>query len=270
MSQSRLFSVLRRKAGVLDMMIPNRPGVNGFILKSAPNWDGSFTALSGFPAFISCEGGWIDADLRGAAHVIQGGDHTRVIFKPSNHGLSDTGPLWLQVACTRAGVEQTNGTDGPGAPTILFGVNDAPNAMQTIAGTTATLASLALSQQIDFQRSMENVRIRNNGTNDMSVAFNPEGPESTIKGNGGEFVGYSGTVSSLFVRTTTGTSAFTVTCTVAVPRLGEGWVRWHVPCQLPVPHGTLSAVHCWGPFPNGTGFGWCSRWHQLPVPAAGE
>lgn len=220
MSQSRLFSVLRHKPGIVDMIIPNRPNVDGFIIKSAANWDGSFTALSGFPAKISPESGWIDADLRGGAHVGMGGDHTRVIFKPSNHGLSDTGPLWLQVACTVGGVEQTlPGTNGPGAPTLILGVNDAPTAMQAIAGTTRTLASLALADQIDFPRLVENVRIVNNGTNDISIAFNPEGPEVTIKGNGGELTGFHGTVSSIFVRTGTGTSAFTATFTIANPRL---------------------------------------------------
>jgi len=211
---ARLFSVPRRKAGMVDLITPIRSDVEGYRLKAASNFDGSFTTLLTAPVY-----GYVDPEVAGSQHTSYGGENVRIIFKPSKYGLSDTGALWLKLYFIIGGVEQTTAPNAPSAATLLSPIGGLPTTMQGIQGATTVQSSVANSQQIDFPRLVENVHIRNLSTGaDLFVAFDAEGPEVQVKPQTQDLQGFMGTVSSIWVRSTSASAPFSMTFTYANPR----------------------------------------------------
>lgn len=212
---ARFFSVPRRKPGMVDLITPIRSGVDGYRIKSATNFDQAFTTVVTAPVH-----GYVDPEVAGNQHTSYGGDNVRIIFKPSKYSLTDTGALWLQVAFVIGGVEASAGPNAPSAPTLLSPLAGLPTAMQVIAGVAPVAGSIATSQQVDFPRLVENLHIRNNGGGELFVAFDAEGPEFHIPAgvSSSEMVGWSGTVSSMWVRATGSTAALSASFTFANPR----------------------------------------------------
>lgn len=210
---ARLFSVPRRKAGLVDFITPIRQGVDGYRIKAATNFDQSFTAIITAP-----NTGYVDPAVAGNQHTSYGGDNVRIIFKPSTYSLSDTGVLWLQLAFVIGVTEQTTGPNAPSAATLLSPISGTPTGMQVLQGVAAVQTTIAGSQQIDLPRLVENVHIRNLSANPLFVAFDAEGPEIQVNTASQDLQGFYGTVSSIWVRSTGGTAAFSMSFTYANPR----------------------------------------------------
>jgi hypothetical protein len=211
----RVFSVLRRKSGFVDMSVPVIAGVDGYRIKASTNWDGSFTTVLTSPST-----GFIDSELRSTVvpTVDANPNAMRILFKPSKYSLSDNGVLWLQLVFVIGGTEQNAASaTPPSAVTMLSPVNLPYNAMQAIYGSAPNQGTLANATQIDLPRQMDNVNIANTGGADLFVAFDSEGPEFVVK-SGTDTGSVYGTVSSLYVRGSGATVPFRMTFVNANPR----------------------------------------------------
>lgn len=214
---ARLFSILRRKPGLIDLIIPRRPdseGVAQYRLKTDTDPVGSYgtTVITVGPS------GWIDPVVQGPQHVIQPGNNVRIIFKPSTLSLSDTGAFWMKVVFVDGvGAEMTS--PAPGAGTLIL----LPPTIPFMTGFNATApdgSDLAHSVQVDLPRGMENFKIRNleaAGGKSLYVATQDEGPEFVVP-PGQESMSFYGLVSSFWVRGSGGTAAFSTQFVYANPR----------------------------------------------------
>lgn len=207
---ARLFSILRRKAGLVDLITPFQgpsTGVVQYRLKTDTNPFGSFsTTVMTVPRT-----GFIDKDVAGAHNVIQPGDNVRIIFKPSNFGLSDTAAFYLKlVFIDGANAEMV--TPAPSAGTLVLPPFTGP----VQSGFTATAP--ASVTQVDLPRAMENVRVLNlESSNGLAVSFQDGGPEITVPA-GKELSGFYGTASSIWAHGVGGTAQFSISFTYASPR----------------------------------------------------
>jgi len=206
---ARQFSILRRKPGLVDFVTPIRPsseGVAAYRLKMDTTPVGAFsTAVMTVPP-----SGFVDPSVAGPQHVIQPGNNVRVVFKPSNYGLSDTAAFWLKlVYINAANGEMSN--PAPSAGTLILPPFEGP--MQS--GFSAVAPSS--STRIDLP-TVSNFRIRNTeSARDLQVSFQEGGPTVTIPA-ASESSGFFGTVSSIWVNGSGGTANFSAQFTYAFPR----------------------------------------------------
>lgn len=209
----RRFSVLRRRTGLIDMIVPFRPSseaVAQYRLKTDVNPGGAFSTT----CFTCGPQGFVDPTVAGPQHVIQPGNNVRMIFNPANYGLSDAA-VWVKVVYIAAnGSEMTD--PAPGAATLLLPPNAGPNQF----GFTATApngAAFANALQLDLPR-VENFRLINQeAAQAMRLAFDGGGPEMTIDSKG-ETSGLVGGVTSIYVRGAGGPAAFTCSFSPSFPR----------------------------------------------------
>jgi hypothetical protein len=213
----RLFSILRRKPGLIDLITPIQPptsGVVGYRLKTDTAVNGSFSTT----ILESTLYGFTDPSVAGPQNVIQPGEHVRIIFRPQDHSLTD-GAFWLKLVYVDSGnAEMTS--PAPSAVTLVL-PPFVGNEQSGFNGTAPSGATIANSLRIDLPRQMSNFRIRNLSTTILLyVAFQEEGPEIIVPGQSvsQESVGFDGLVSSIWVRGASGTAAFSVQCTYANPR----------------------------------------------------
>lgn len=212
----RVFSVLRRKPGFVDVLVPLVSGVDGYRIKAATNWDAaSATVVTSGPY------GYVDPELRDtvASTPDNRADAIRIVFKPSKYSLSDTGPLWLQLAYVIGGVEQNAASATPPSAITLVGPTSAPyNAMQVFTGNAPNGAAFANALQIDLPRQVDNLKVSNtDDTTGLYVAFQEEGPEVPVSA-GKEISSIYGTISSLWVRGSGASVPIVVTFSYANPR----------------------------------------------------
>lgn len=137
-------------------------------------------------------------------------------------GINDSVPFWLQVSRIQGGSPILTS-----APTLIL--PDYANkgiGIVTIAGNAPSATGSADALQIDFPSLMQNLQITNNdGTNNLYVSTEQNGPEATIGPKLG-FYGYSmiyASQSSIWVRGGTSggsgaTVSFSATMTLSFPR----------------------------------------------------
>jgi len=205
---ARLFSILRRKPGIIDLITPLKPlssGVAGYRLKTDTNPFGSFSTT----VISTGRTGFVDSAVAGPHNVIQPGENVRVIIKPSNYGLSDTDYFWLKLVY----LDESNAElPSPGAATLVLPTYVGP------AMTGFTASAITSVTQIDLPRAMSNFRVLNlDTTNALGLILQEGGPEITIPA-GKDISGFDGTVSSIWVRGIVGTVQFSASFTYAFPR----------------------------------------------------
>jgi len=217
MSSPRLFSILRRKPGLIDFITPIRnqtEGVEAYRLFTDTDPGGAFaTVVTTVPRT-----GLVDPAVQGPQHVIQPGENVRIIFKPSTFSLPDSGFFWLKLGYVDGGGVNML-VPAPSAATLVLPPFTGPM-QQGFTATAPSGVALANSLQIDLPRSMESLRIRNTeavGGTVLWVAFDPGGPEIKVVPQQ-ETVAWLGLVSSIFVRGAAGTAAFTATFSPAFPK----------------------------------------------------
>lgn len=224
---ARLFSVIRRRPNYVDVVTPFTLGSDGYRLKWASNFDGSFTSFLTAPntGFVdpSINPNIIDAQPMGGI-ASNGGRHVRIIFNPATFSIPDASSFWLVFVQTVAGVEQT-----PSAPTLIL--PDSANhgvGMVTIKGNAPNVANSGLSLQIDLPRLMESFHIHNEssisanpptGGSNLFVSTEAGGAETAVPPDSTEqFSQLRGTQGSLWVRGGGAIVAFSARFTLAFPR----------------------------------------------------
>lgn len=207
---ARLFSILRHKPGLVDLVTQLKAestGVASYRLKTDTVPTGAFaTTVITVP-----RNGYLDPSLASTHSVIQPGNNVRMVFKPSNFGLTDTGFFWIKlVYVDGAGAEMSN--PAPSAPTLVL----PPYSGQAPSGFSATAPTTAL--QIDLPMLMNNFRVLNSdGSNGLGVTFQEGGSEFVVPA-GKEFLNYDGVAGSIWVRGVGGATPFSVSFSYANPR----------------------------------------------------
>jgi hypothetical protein len=211
---ARIFSILRRRPGIIDFITPIQPpssGVVGYRLKTDASQDPS----GAFATTIMTKNlyGYEDPDVRGMS-PIQPGEHVRIVFKPQNFSLTDAA-FWLKLVFVNASNAEM-GTPAPSAPTLVLPPFDGP--VQTGFNSTAPSGTdITQSLRIDLPRAMDNFRLRTIGSPSIYLAFQEGGPEIIVPTTQ-EGIGFDGLVTSFWVRGSGGSSAFSATFRYANPR----------------------------------------------------
>ena len=212
---TRLFSILRRKSDIIDFITPLQPdsaGVVGYSLRTNlsfdPNDAFSTTILT------STQYGFEDPSTKGK-NVIQPGNNVRIVFDPTNYGLTDA-YFWLKlVFMDSISPAHDLTTPAPSAATLVLPPY-VGNEQAGFSGTAPAGTDISESLRIDLPRVMDNVRIRNLGaavgggfssgsfdsvssTPIIYVAYQEFGPEIAVP-PGIESIGFCGLVSSIWIR----------------------------------------------------------------------
>jgi len=179
---NRDFTVARRRANLVDILTPKRPGIQGYRLKAQLNFDGVFaTLLTG-----DIGTGFLDPaiDTR-VLQAIPARDRVRIVFDPDTFSggpwsLVDTNHFWLQFfPVDFAGVEGTGG-----ARTLIIPDDEMrAQGRVIIAGTAPLGATIANSLRLDLPFRMRNIYVRNNdavGGDLLYVATTEGGPERPV------------------------------------------------------------------------------------------
>jgi hypothetical protein len=163
--------------------------------------------------------GLVDPAVAGPQNPIQPGKTVQVLMKPSNYGLPDSAFFWLKLVYVNSS-DADMSSPAPSAATLVL----PPYVGNEQAGFNATAptgTSIADSLRIDLPRQMSNFRVRNLSTTiPLYVAFQEGGPEIVVPGqvSSQESIGFDGIVSSVWVRGSGGTAAFSAQFTYANPR----------------------------------------------------
>jgi hypothetical protein len=205
MAASRLFSVLTRRANLIDIMTPFYPGATGYRVQVAPNFDATFqTAFTAAPIQ-----GWIDKTIdRRLLTSIPNRDLVRMVWDPANYSalsILDGAQIWVKVAAMNGG-----STIVETPPSLILPVYDRVGKPQIIiAGLAPTAATSALALQLDLPMGFRNIQIFNKGANVLSISTFPGGgPEVDLAAaSSGDFTLFGGSQDCLRVRGNTAFSA---------------------------------------------------------------
>ena len=215
----RLFSILRRKPGFIHFVTPLVDFASTGVVKYRLYTDSDPSFASPTVVTTVTNTGLVDPSVAGPQNPIQSGNNVQILIKPSNYGLPDSEFFWLKLVY----VDSSNvdmASPAPSAATLVL----PPFVGNEQAGFNATApngADLAHALRIDLPRQMSNFRIRNLSTTvNMYVAFQEGGPEIIVPGQASsqESVGFDGLVSSIWVRGSGATAAFSSQFTYANPR----------------------------------------------------
>lgn len=208
---NRDFSILRRRANIIDLVTPIRPGVDGYRFDAASNFDQTYTTL-----FTTTVGGHIDPVLNTPANVTQPlTNKIRIIFDPSNYSLDDSKTFWMRFVPVTGG---TPGTPGTGVMVLPDGGG---RGMIILAGATPVGATITSSLTLGLPGLVEDLRIVNtDSTNPMFVASDESDAEYRLDPitSATPIVAFRGAISTLRVRSTSAAVQFSATCTLAFPR----------------------------------------------------
>jgi hypothetical protein len=219
----REFTVLQRRANMIDIATPKRVGVQGYRLKAALNFDLAFQTL--LTADISS--GYLDntalrnGNIRREYLSLSSGSRVRIVFDPATfsgapHNLADENHIWLQFFP----VDFSGAEGAGGARTLIL----PPDEMMSdgrviISGDAPTGASVVNSRRLDMPLRMGDVYVRNNeasGGTDLYIATAEGGPERPVAPQE-EARFTEGATGTLLVRGGGGTANFTATMTHYLP-----------------------------------------------------
>ncbi len=214
---SRIFSCIRRRPALVDIIAPLSNGIDTYRLKWAANFDSAvWTTIIDAPVL-----GFVDPaiDIR-TLEVHQTSRMARIVFDPATYSIPDGSAFWLKLVHVAGGAE---GTSSP--PTLLL-PDDAHHGLGGVIlkGTAPLAADVSGSLQIDLPRVMSDIRFTNleaSGGTVLYVATEANGAEQGVPpaADAGQItLTLNGTESSLLVRGAGGTVAFSAACTAAFPR----------------------------------------------------
>jgi hypothetical protein len=213
---NRTLSCIRRRPNLVDLLTPIVAGVAGYRIKSANNFDGSYTEL-----FTCTNVGFLDANVDGRkVELQQTSGRVRMVFDPATYAaphtaaLVDTNHIWLELWH----VDSVGAETQISAPTLLL-PDAAYHGYKTVVihGAAPSGATIANSLQLDLPRLMTNLVVHNEeGTNPLFVAFEGSGGEVKLAANAlPQHVAQNSPFSSLWVRGSGGTATFSASFTQA-------------------------------------------------------
>jgi hypothetical protein len=210
----RLFSVVRRRKNLVDMIMPKQSGVVGYRVQGATNFDATFQTM--FTAPISS--GYVGEGINTAVLNSIPGDYIRAVFDPDKFsalGLADNQHMWLRFV--PVDVAGTPGT--PGAASLVLTADDHAYGRVTISGGAPNEVSVADSQELHLPLGMKNFVFLNQeapGGNSLFLAFEPGGPEVEIVA-GERYDAWEGQQAVILVRGDGGVVNFSANFTFAFP-----------------------------------------------------
>jgi len=213
----RDFSVIRRRAGIVDMLTPKRANVQGYRIQAATNFDSSFTTL--FTAPISS--GYLDPTINPVVlSAVNNRDQIRMVFNPNTFtgtaGITDTLNFWLRFVP----VDFSGSAGTAGNPCLVLTDSDHYGSTRVlIAGTAPSGAAVANSLQIDLPFTTQDLYIKNENAsagNALFVADMAGGAEQQVSAQE-TLTMFHGPVDTLLVRGSGGTAKFSASFTNYLP-----------------------------------------------------
>lgn len=208
---TRLFSIIRRKPGLVDFVTPLVAGQDGYRLKAASNFDGSFTTL-----LTATNTGYVDPSVDLRQQTVQPGNNiVRMLINPTTFSITDTAPFWLQY------VPVVGGSEGTPSGLLLVLPPTYGTSILAISGNAPNGANQAASLRLDLPRLITDLRIHNeHASADLVVAFDAGGPEIKLQAPSKEpqFTSIHGTHDSIWVRGSGAVVPFSATFTFANPK----------------------------------------------------
>ena len=215
---NRVFSIIRRRPHIVDLVTPFVYGVAGYRIKSALTFD----AAAPVTVLTSPNTGFLDdsIDYRVIdSQPMQG--RVRIVFNPATYGLDDNVVHWLWLFHVDAvGVETP-----VSAATLLL--PDASLFLSrgqghiVVTGAAPNAVDVTHALQLDFPRLMTDWRVHNtDGSKSAFIAFEEGGSEYELQAPSAipQLSTYQATSGSCWVRGSGGAVNLTIAATVANPR----------------------------------------------------
>lgn len=213
----RIFSVARRRPGIVDLFTPRTTGVEGYRLKASSNFDGVFATILTAPKFGFLDTTGVDQRVIEAQPT---NGQVRIVFNPTTYGLTDANQFWLELFhVDGAGVETQQS-----APTLVL-----PDQTQfltrgyghiVLRGDAPNAATVAGSLQLDLPRLLCDWRILNEeGATTAFIAFEPGGPEFALPPNSTtpQFATFTAKSGSIWVRGSGAAATLSIQATASNP-----------------------------------------------------
>lgn len=190
---ARSLSLLRRRAGLVDIGVRVRAGVSAYKFQSAANFDQAFTTFATVPMVglrsLSAPEGSTDGNA----------GWTRFVFSPADYSLSDTAPLWLKIIPV-----DMSGVDGTAeAAHLVLPYSTQPNRAVVVSGVAPGAASIAGSLELQLPGQCQNLHAAVDGAAPMLLAVEPGGAEFRVMTEPGQHITLTTTLQSfsqVFVR----------------------------------------------------------------------
>lgn len=216
---TREFQVVQRRANLLDIVTPKRPDVQGYRLRAAPNFDGTFATI--LTADISS--GFLDpnVDRRVLTPLPAGRNHIRIVFDPQTFfgaaAIVDADHFWLTFTPVDfSGAPGTESAPGLILPADQYGASD----RIIIRGNAPNAASSLGSLQLDLPLRMTDFAFENHeagGGNSVFVSTSRGGGEQEVGAGLGTQQWFDGAVGTLFARGGGGIVNFSASFTNLLP-----------------------------------------------------
>jgi hypothetical protein len=216
MSLLREFFIRRRRAGLVDLITPNRTaaGIAGYTLEWAANFDGAFAAV-----FTNRTGFLDDNPTTGIPQAVLDpapGQNHRFVFNPLTFSIVDAGQFWLRLKQ----LNPAGATVATSPPVLVLPESERHTRTRIIiAGTAPSGATVASSLQLYLPGGVTNLVVQNQeAATHMFIATNVLGPETELAPDAlPEFTTYDGVVEQLLVRGAGATAAFSAHFVMAYP-----------------------------------------------------
>ena len=211
----RTLSVVRRRANLVDTIVPFVYGVAAYRLKWQTNFDAAYTQF-----IDSSNVGFLDPAVNQATlDVQQTQGRVRIVFNPTTYSIPDASQFWLSLFHVAAGGAETQIS----APSLVLPELSHHGIHQvTIQGEAPIGADSAHALQLDLPRQMHDFRIHNDeapGGNIMYVSTVQDGPEAAIKPEPTtQFTSLAAAQSTLWIRAGIGAVTFSAIFTTAAPK----------------------------------------------------
>jgi hypothetical protein len=203
MSVQREFSIRRRRAGLVDMITPNRAGagIAGYTIEAATNFDAAYAAV------ITNRTGYLDDTINQAVLDPMPGQNHRFVFNPTTFGLTDTAQFWLRLKQ----LDSTGATVATSPGVLVIPESERHTRSRIlIKGTAPNQASVATSLYLYLPFGCANLVIQNQETaTHLFLATTVGGGETDLTPDAlPEFTCFDGVVEQILVRGGGATAVF--------------------------------------------------------------
>ena len=206
---ARSLSLYRRRVGVVDLNLRQRAGIASYNFQAAANFDGTFTTFQNVPSYGFRSNGVPDISV--ADSQFRG--LTRFLFNPSDYtvavpAVDDTKPFWVRIQpITNAGI-----VGAAEAMHLILPYSSTLNRALNLAGSVPNTAL-----ELQLPGNVNNALFQVNDTNNLFVAFEPNGAEFQVPSLINEFTTFETTYqtfSQLFLRGSSSPTLISISCRI--------------------------------------------------------
>lgn len=195
---ARSFSLLRRRASLVDIGIRVRSSVSAYKIKAATNFDGVFSLIETVQANVGKRSANAVESPTSDSHYRH---YTRFTFNPSDYSLTDTGQIWLTV--TPVDLAGADGAEE--ARHLVLPYSAQPDRAFVVAGTAPTTTPM----ELQLPHQVTSASFLNAAAVPLKVGFDAGGAELSIAASGSLNTTYPA-FSQMFVYGSGGTAAFSM------------------------------------------------------------